>query len=419
MVVGRIEDVVSISSLHVSAQVRGRSSDMRGSSNSLYESIGLGELPPVQAAAVSLIPTDGLDSSGIGANEALQTLGDVPQLVTIYTTSLGRLGLISVPYLDIDAYRDREGLAFALDSARALAHEAGANCVSLMGLLSSATSYGRSLASNETLPPVTTGHATTIGSIILNIENAAATLNRPLSNERVGFLGLGSIGSATARAWMSVLEHPEELILCDPLHNVLQKRSVAESLAIELAEAHGYRGRITVLDSSRTVPDGFYRSTLIFGAANVPAVLDARSLAPGTVVIDDSAPHCFDMASMLGRVTGEQDVVAIEGGMLELDGAVGVDVSEADGDEAANRIGSVTALTQESTLPSCMVSALLLATKPNAAPTIGEVTYGQGLDDLALLRSCDARAPGLHCGAFVYKKESLNAFSQRYGASST
>ena len=55
--------------------------------------------------------------------------------------------------------------------------------------------------------------------------------------------------------------------------------------------------------------------TAISGSA---AVLDVDRLRPGTTVIDDSFPHCFDTARALARMRERQDVLVLGGGLLHI-----------------------------------------------------------------------------------------------------
>src|SRR5262249_61046261 len=106
---------------------------------------------------------------------------------------------------------------------------------------------------------------------------------------RVGLVGVGSVGAASLRALIRCLPHPAEIRLCD----VYSKRVSLLDLRRELTEELGYRGPVHVLESRGTVPPGLYESSLLVGATNVPDVLDVDPLAPGTLLVDDSSPHCF------------------------------------------------------------------------------------------------------------------------------
>ena len=103
------------------------------------------------------------------------------------------------------------------------------------------------------------------------------------------FIGLGSVGLATLRLLLSCLPHPARLSLCD----VYSKQEILESLRRELIDELGYRGEVRLLASRHEVPAELYEASLIVGATNVAEILDIDRLAPGTIVVDDSAPHAF------------------------------------------------------------------------------------------------------------------------------
>ncbi len=177
--------------------------------------------------------------------------------------------------------------------------------MSLTGLLPSATDYGRDLAlAGHDLPRVTTGHATTTSAVVLAVRRALEEGGRDLAGEHVGFIGLGSVGLATLRLLLSCLPHPARLSLCD----VYSKWESLESLRRELIGELGYRGEVRLLASRREVPAELYDASLIVGATNVADILDIDRVAPGTIVVDDSAPHVFDSEAALRRFDerGEQ-----------------------------------------------------------------------------------------------------------------
>src|SRR5262249_25243634 len=158
----------------------------------------------------------------------------------------------------------------------------------------------------------TTGHATTAAAVVLAVERIVAEAGRDLSRERVGFVGLGSVGAASLRTLLRCLPHPAEIRLCD----VYRKREALFELRRELSEQLGYRGPVHVLEARGTVPAGLYESSLLVGATNVPDILDVDRLAPGALLVDDSSPHCFRPDRAARRLRERQDVLFTEGGML-------------------------------------------------------------------------------------------------------
>ena len=187
--------------------------------------------------------------------------------------------------------------------------------VSLTGLLPSASNYGRDLADDlagQDLPRITTGHATTTSAVVLAIRRALEEAGRELVGEHVGFIGLGSIGVATLRLMLSCLPHPARLSLCD----LYSRQETLEALRHELIDELGYRGEVRLLASGHEVPDALYEAGLIVGATNVGGILDIGRVAPGTIVVDDSAPHAFRSDEAMRRFAERGDILVNEGGLL-------------------------------------------------------------------------------------------------------
>ena len=133
--------------------------------------------------------------------------------------ALGRIGVIVLPLFASEIYHDQAALIRWIIESLELAGKVGARTVSLTALIPSATHYGLAVAEavgdRRGLPAVTTGHAATTAAVLINIENILAVAGRDIALERVGFLGLGSIGLSTLRLMLHTLPHPAEITLCD------------------------------------------------------------------------------------------------------------------------------------------------------------------------------------------------------------
>ena len=95
-----------------------------------------------------------------------------------------------------------------------------------------------------------------------------------------------------------------------------QKRHELQALGREVVDELGYRGRVHLLESRREVPEALYGASLIVGATNVPDLLDVERLAPGTILVDDSAPDAFRPDAALRRFRERGDILVTEGGVL-------------------------------------------------------------------------------------------------------
>ena len=76
---------------------------------------------------------------------------------------------------------------------------------------------------------------TTCAAVVLNIRRILREAGRNLGQERVGFLGLGSIGLSSLYLMLHCLPHPREILLCD----VYNKLDFLENLRQDLIRETG------------------------------------------------------------------------------------------------------------------------------------------------------------------------------------
>jgi hypothetical protein len=235
-----------------------------------------------------------------------------------------------------------------------------------------------------------------------------------MAQEHVGFLGLGSIGVASLRLMLHCLPHPQHITLCD----LYSKRADLERIKHEISTVHGFRGTITLLESRGAVPDGFYAATTIVGATNVPDILESERIRPGTLIVDDSFPHCFDSERLLQRFATHQDVLVTEGGVLQSPHALRSVRSLPHRISAALPPPYRRAYMRHNpyTITGCIFSSLLSAHALNLPPTLGYVDVETSLQHYTAL--CDlgfAGAP-LHCAGVSLEAPLIRAFRQRFGS---
>ena len=63
-------------------------------------------------------------------------------------------------------------------------------------------------------------------------------------------------------------------------------------------------------------PLAFYQSSFILGAVNIPDIIEVEKLKPNTIIVDDSAPHCFNVEKAINRLNTKSDILFTEGGIL-------------------------------------------------------------------------------------------------------
>ena len=101
------------------------------------------------------------------------------------------------------------------------------------------------------------------------------------------------------------LPHPAEIILCD----VYSKFDFLSQTRQKIIDEFDFRGKVHIALSQPTVPPEIYKATLIIGATNVPDILDITQLQPGTMIVDDSAPHCFRLEDAIQRFEEHADIL--------------------------------------------------------------------------------------------------------------
>ena len=264
---------------------------------SLVSAVTRGHVPPVDAAAIAC---------AFEGTERL--LRGRPQPLAVHHTPIGRIALIVVPIVARQVYQQRPALLEAIGAAMATANALGASVASLTGLLPSATAYGQRVASP---PQVTTGHATTVSAVIMMLEAGIARAGLDLSQESLAVVGVGSIGRASVDLALTALPHPREVILADVFQSTERLAEVAQTLR----ERHNVPVRVCLAQPG-TVAEPVYESRVIVGATNAPGVLDVWRLRSGTLLVDDSAPHCFDVSQAQDRTRTQQDITIAEGGLL-------------------------------------------------------------------------------------------------------
>ncbi|MGA4845128.1 amino acid adenylation domain-containing protein [Streptomyces sp. G5(2025)] len=310
-----------------------------------------------------------------------------PRHLETVETPLGRSGFVCVP-LFADELGREPGLAGHTARAVSLASSLGARCVSLAGMIPSLTGYGFDvLRSVEDAATVTTGHAATVVSVVRTVHAALDATGQDLADLDVALVGLGSIGAGSLELLLSLAARPpRRLLLCDVrstgprlarLARRLQERGLAgEVESVETAESRG------------ALPDAVYGADLLVTAVSgATAVLDVDRLRPGTTVVDDSFPHCFDTGRALTRMRERRDVLMLGGGLLHV-GDTRRQVADGLPDAAAS--GYLAQPWIQGTLASCRTESLLHASMPQLPPVHGLVgpdvarAYARAVEDAGI-----------------------------------
>ncbi|MGH7827843.1 MAG: phosphopantetheine-binding protein, partial [Candidatus Binatia bacterium] len=377
-----------------------------------------GKIRPVDAAAIGYLPDAFTGYTGLTRAEILHDWYDeLPTMAAISEMFLGRIATIVLPLFACELYRRQDVLVRMLIEALEVAKRIGARMVSLTGLIPSATNYGQALgealAGRDDLPRFTTGHATTAAAMVLAIERILREAGRDLKQERMGFLGLGSIGLTVLRLMLRCLPHPKEIILCD----VYSRHDSLCDIREEITSAMGFHGLARVVESKQSVPAEFYDATFIVGATNVPEVIDIELVRPGTILVDDSAPHCFSVERTLDRFQKQEDILFTAGGVLQLPQPIRRlrylprFVAKKANSQYLKAVHTPSPLQ----IGSCVLSGLLAARFQELAPTVGPADLGSCIQYRERLGDLEIQAAELHCRDFLLPEESVRDFGQRFG----
>ncbi|MFD5567433.1 amino acid adenylation domain-containing protein [Streptomyces cadmiisoli] len=275
------------------------------------------------------------------------------RLLETAVTPLGRSGFVALPLF---ADELASGGDLAARTARAVEHAAslGARCVSLAGLIPSLTGYGYDvLRETTTTAELTTGHATTTVAVARTVQRALAETGLRLPDLSLAVVGCGSIGTSSLRLLLATAEGPPaRLLLCDVAGSAPRLRRLAADLSADRPAMP-----VEVTESAPLLPEAVYRADLIVTAVSgAGALLDIDRLRPGTIVVDDSFPHCFDTAKALDRMAARRDVLVVGGGLLALDS---VQTRPAEHLPPLARAGAAGRHGIPGTLASCRLESLL------------------------------------------------------------
>ncbi|MCF1594636.1 amino acid adenylation domain-containing protein [Streptomyces muensis] len=337
----------------------------------------VGYLPaPHHLAALAGLPHD---TPGLGREQIRSLLfpDGRARLLEETGTPLGNSGFVALP-LFADELAPAGDLAAR--TARAVEHAAslGARCVSLAGMIPSLTGYGYDVLRETTSGvALTTGHASTTVAVVKTVGVALAATGRRLDELTLAVVGCGSIGVSSLRLLLATAPSPPaRLLLCDLPGGAAR----LERLAAELSSGHPGMP-VEVVESGQTLPAAVYGADVIVTAVSgATRLLDVDRLRPGTIVVDDSFPHCFDTASALDRMSREQDVLVVGGGLLALDRTgtrLGEDLPAVASAGFALRPPGI-----EGTLASCRLESLLHAHLRSSGPPARELPLTHGLVDL-------------------------------------
>lgn len=408
-----LPEEVAVSSEPIDWDAHYVSSSFQIERRSLTALLTAGEIAPVDAAALSYAPQSFLRQSGLSRDQFFQTFfEDLPLLTSIIETHWGRIGLLALPRLSSELYTDQEDCIQIVLDALKMAENIGAQVVSLTGIIPSATDYGyaitRAIGKQETFPRITTGHATTTAAVVLAIKAILEHSDRDLVQERVGFIGLGSVGMSSLALMLQGLLHPQEILLCD----VYSKREHLEKIQETIVNNYDFQGKTRIVTSQAELPVEIYDATFIVGATNVPDILDIQRLQAGTLIVDDSGPHCFSTQEAISRFEKQQDILFTEGGILKSPFPIHELRYLPRWIENVTTPEHIHAFLQHkpSLITGCILSSLLSAHFDHLKPTVGIVPAQESLQHYDMLTRLGFQSAPLHCEDYTLPEALIQQF---------
>ena len=157
---------------------------------------------------------------------------------------------------------------------------------------------------------------------------------------------------------------------------------------------------------------------MIVGATNVEDVIDVARLAPGTLVVDDSWPHCMNGPAAFARFEREADILFTEGGFVRTAAPmrrVSHVPTAAGVPEALSQIFFSSVDPHDIT--ACVLSALLSVRHPELTPTIGLIASDVARQHWTTLTSSGFTAAKLSYEGNALSREGIAAFRARFGKS--
>lgn len=377
----------------------------------LTELILSGRLPKLDAAALSYIPGE------LIYNESqLKYFKDIksPVLYNYIDTGFGNIGVYALPTFSHSIYSEKNRLIELCNEAIGMAGKMGAKVVSLTGLIPSATNYGYDIMKDfkNNNVKITTGHNTTASAVILSLERLLTESGRIIEDENICFLGLGSVGTTTIKLLLSLMPFPACITLCD----IRQKSDHLTNLAKSLTKDYGFEGKIQIVyPDGRKLPEEVYKASLIIGATNIPDLLDINKLRPGSLIVDDSGPHCFSKKDAVLRLRKDGDILFTEGGVLEAEEPMHKMIYLPDSiiGEILERYNHY--FLNDNEITGCILSSLLSANNTQLLPVLGSVDVRECCKNYEVLSDLHFKGAKLHCDDYIIPDNCINRFRNKFG----
>ena len=283
------------------------------------------------------------------------------------------VGMLFLPRLVqdlMDPQRRRECRRLVAQDSISLARENGAKVLCLGGLTASLMKYGRLLDGVADDIAITTGHTVTSISCVRTMAAAIDRFGLEPEGEQLAVLGMGSVGSAFLELVLTQPWCPRSIVLSD----LPEQRQSVQALIDRLVPDLPAGVKLSFVPSSR---DGLaadhpvYNSRYVFSATSAADVIDVDQVMSGTLLVDDSQPHCWSRERAFQRVQRAGDIIPCEAGLIDCESLSYRSFFPFDWLEDQHH-GTTHAW-------CCLTEGLLLGKYPELPPTIGEPTLASML----------------------------------------
>ena len=387
----------------------------------------LDSLPNIDAVALSYIPQSFIEVTGLGKSELLNKwFGNKARLTNLYRTQWGTIGLIMLPIFEVDLYDDSNPIRSIIMDGLRLSAKLGARKASLTGVLPLVTNDGldvinwmRENDEEVNLPIITTGNATRCATIVKSVEGILANSGRDMSDLKVSFIGLGSIGKGTLGLLLDVLPHPRGIIMSD----IYRQEDRLEELQDRLL-ASGFVGEIDICSCRSELPDKVYESELIIAASNVPNIINIEKVRPGTMIVDYSFPSSFSLIDAAKRAERDGDLIFTSGGQLRL----GQQIEEViylprvaeEMLEIINPEKLQSIIVRDSReMTGCILASIFTEMDSGVGVTLGEFTGTEALSHYEFINDLGLGAARLQMQSYFVTDEAVQKFRGQSSSEST
>ena len=153
---------------------------------------------------------------------------------------------------------------------------------------------------------------------------------------------------------------------------------------------------------------------MIIGATTAADVLEIDHIKSGTIVIDDSDPHCFNVSKAIKRFEQKRDVLFVEGGPIKLPEPTNTSsVFYPEFPEISavyNPVVQAQSRIANHQIMGCNFSGLLVTNYTEAIPNLGLVTIDVTKQYLALLYKLGIIGADPRCNDYIYNSKDIETF---------